>query len=137
MESKTVILSVLFVMSLIMAQTQVDAMSCCRDATSRTLYDTCRFTTTSAATCASIFGCLIVDNTCPPDYPYWGYDLLENSAGAINEYCNLGCVSSACGALTTLRNSDPNAIVNGAFEQCAKACSTFCTKGSMTAVEAA
>ncbi|XP_020866166.1 thionin-2.2-like [Arabidopsis lyrata subsp. lyrata] len=75
MEYKNVILSV-FIMSLVLAQIQVEARVC----------------------------------------------------DAINEYCNLGCASSMCGALTTLQNSGASEIVNEAVEKCTKACSTLCTK---------
>ncbi|KAG5416277.1 hypothetical protein IGI04_003844 [Brassica rapa subsp. trilocularis] len=134
MESKTVILSVLIVMSLIMAQTQVDAKSCCPSKASRQAFNTCRIIGTPAFACEATTGCKIVWSSCPEGYN--NHDILENSTDTINEYCNLGCVFSACGALTTLQNSDPNALVNGAVEQCTKACSTLCTKGSMIAVEA-
>ncbi|EOA34022.1 hypothetical protein CARUB_v10021518mg [Capsella rubella] len=53
------------------------------------------------------------------------------------EYCNVGCVSSVCGALTSLHNSDASEIVKGTVEKCANACSTICSKGSMNAVETA
>ncbi|EOA18095.1 hypothetical protein CARUB_v10006551mg [Capsella rubella] len=133
MEGKSLILSVLL-MSLVMAQIQVDAKSCCPSTTARNVYNVCRAGGGSRPTCTSVSGCKIVDKTCPPGYPH---DILENSDDAINEYCKLGCVSSVCGALITLENSDGNEIVNGAFEKCALACSTVCTKGSKNGVELA
>ncbi|VVA97194.1 unnamed protein product [Arabis nemorensis] len=107
MEGKTVILSVL-IMSLVMAQIQVEAKSCCPSTTGRNIYNTCRFGGGSRSTCASLSGYKIVDGTCPEGYTK---DILENS--------------------------DASEIVNGAVEQCTKACSTFCAKGSKIAVKTA
>ncbi|EOA17699.1 hypothetical protein CARUB_v10006071mg [Capsella rubella] len=102
MEGKTVILSVLIV-SLVMTQIQVEAMSCCPDKTSRNCYNACRLIGTYTEACAKACGCKIVGgSTCPSGYTH---DILENSGDAVNEYCKLGCASSVCGALTTLKNS--------------------------------
>ncbi|XP_010414716.1 PREDICTED: thionin-like [Camelina sativa] len=133
MEGKTVILSVL-IMSLVMAQIQVEAKSCCPNTSARNIYNTCRFAGGSRPVCASVSGCKIVDGKCPNGYTH---DTLQNSGDAVNEYCKLGCASSVCGALNTLQSSDASEIVNGAVAQCAKACSSFCTKGSTTEVETA
>ncbi|XP_010462617.1 PREDICTED: thionin [Camelina sativa] len=138
MEGKTVILSVL-IMSLVIAQIQVEAKSCCPTTTARNIYNSCRFLGTSQSTCANISGCKIVGgSTCPNGYTR---DTLQNSGDAVsvNEYCKLGCASSVCGAMNTLQSSvnDASEIVNGAVAQCAKACSNFCTKGSTTEVETA
>ncbi|XP_010455586.1 PREDICTED: probable thionin-2.4 [Camelina sativa] len=135
MEGKTLIVSVL-VMSLFMAQIQVDAKSCCPHTTARNIYNACRVIGNSRERCASLSGCKIVSvSTCPNGYPY--KDTLENTGDAVNEYCKVGCVSSVCGALITLQNSDANEIVNEAVEKCANTCSTICTKGSINAVETA
>ncbi|XP_010429492.1 PREDICTED: probable thionin-2.4 [Camelina sativa] len=134
MEGKTLIVSVL-VMSLFMAHIQVDAKSCCPSTTARNVYNTCRLTGQSQPFCASLSGCKLVSGSvCPPGYKH---DILENTGGAVNEYCKVGCVFSVCSGLTTLQNSDANEIVNGAVEKCANACSTICTKGLMNAVETA
>ncbi|XP_010467683.1 PREDICTED: probable thionin-2.4 [Camelina sativa] len=133
MEGKTLIVSVLL-MSLFMAQIQVDAKSCCPNTTARNIYNTCRLGGGSRALCANLSGCKIVNGKCPNGYTH---DILENTGDAVNEYCKLGCVSSVCGALTTLQNSDASEIVNGAVEKCANACLTVCTKNSMNAVETA
>ncbi|XP_010422125.1 PREDICTED: probable thionin-2.4 [Camelina sativa] len=134
MEGKTLIVSVL-VMSLFMAQIQVDAKSCCPSTNARNIYNACRIFGTSRQVCANLSGCKIVSgSTCPNGYTK---DTLENTGVAVNEYCKVGCVSSVCGALTTLQNSDANEIVNEAVEKCANACSTICTKGSINAVETA
>ncbi|EOA24929.1 hypothetical protein CARUB_v10018220mg [Capsella rubella] len=135
MEGKTLILSVL-VMSLFMAQIQVDAKSCCPNRTARNVYNVCRLgPAPSPAVCARLSGCKIINgSTCPNGYTN---DILETTGDAVNEYCKLGCVSSVCGALTTLENSDASEIVNEAVDKCAKACSTVCTKSSMNAVETA
>ncbi|KAG2331235.1 hypothetical protein Bca52824_002415 [Brassica carinata] len=102
MEDKTVILSVL-IMSLVMAQNQVEAKSCCPSTTARNAYNVCRLPGVSKENCAKFSGCLIVSGTtCPSGYPY---DIFVNSGTAVNEYCKLGCASSVCGGLTILQNS--------------------------------
>ncbi|XP_010470139.1 PREDICTED: probable thionin-2.4 [Camelina sativa] len=134
MEGKTLILSVLL-MSLFMAQIQVDAKSCCPSTTARNIYNTCRFAGSPRPVCASLSGCKNISGTkCPNGYTH---DILENTGDAVTKYCKVGCVSSVCGALTNLQNSDASEVVNGAVEQCANACSTVCTKDSMNAVETA
>ncbi|XP_023633895.1 thionin-like [Capsella rubella] len=136
MEGKTVILSVLIV-SLVMAQIQVEGKSCCPNTSARSCYNLCiiaEAVLNPPSICTQICGCKFVSGKCPPGYPH---DILENSGDAVNEYCKLGCASSVCGALTTLQNSDASEIVNGAAVQCTKACSEFCTKGSSNAIETA
>ncbi|XP_010464816.1 PREDICTED: probable thionin-2.4 [Camelina sativa] len=133
MEGKDLIVCVL-VMNLFMAHIQVDAKSCCPSSTGRNIYNTCRLAGASRAVCASLSSCKIVTGSCPNGYTY---DILENEGDVVNEYCKVGCVSSVCGAVTTLQNSDASKIVNGAVEKCVNLCSTVCTKGSMNAVETA
>ncbi|KAH0933542.1 hypothetical protein BRARA_C02750 [Brassica rapa] len=134
MEGKTVILGVI-IMSLVMAQNQVEAKICCPRTIDRNIYNACRLTGASMTNCANLSGCKIVSGTtCPPGYTH---DILQNYGDAVNEYCKLGCASSVCGALTTLKNSDASEIVKGAVSQCTNACSNFCTKGSAKAVETA
>ncbi|EOA17637.1 hypothetical protein CARUB_v10006003mg [Capsella rubella] len=134
MEGKTLILSVLLV-SLVMAQIQVEAKSCCPNTTGRNCYNVCRLTGAPRPICANGCGCKIVNSgSCPNGYTH---DVLENTGNAVSEYCKVGCVSSVCGALTTLQNSDASEIVNQAAGNCALACSSVCTKGSMNAVETA
>ncbi|XP_010440789.1 PREDICTED: probable thionin-2.4 [Camelina sativa] len=133
MDGKTLILSVL-VMTLFMAQIQVEAKSCCPSSTARNIYNSCRLVGGSRERCASLSGCKIVNGKCPNGYTK---DILENTDDVVNEYCKIGCASSVCSALTTLQNSDASEIVNGAVEKCVMACSTVCTKGSMNAVETA
>ncbi|XP_023633899.1 probable thionin-2.4 [Capsella rubella] len=130
MEGKTLILSVLL-MSLLMAQIQVDAKSCCPTTTARNVYNTCRLAGLSRAVCANRSGCRLVNGSCPNGYPK---ENLENTGDAVTEYCKVGCVSSVCGALATLQNSDASEIVNEAAGNCALACSKVCNKGSMNAV---
>nr|AAB33009.1 crambin precursor=thionin variant Thi2Ca10 [Crambe abyssinica, seeds, Peptide Partial, 134 aa] [Crambe hispanica subsp. abyssinica] len=134
MEGKSVILSVLII-SLVMAQNQVEAKSCCPSITARNTYNICRLPGTPRPVCATLSGCIIQsDSTCKPPYPYGD---LKNSGDAVNEYCKLGCASSVCGSLATFQNSDASKIVDGAVAQCTNACSNFCTKGSANAVETA
>ncbi|CAA7042921.1 unnamed protein product [Microthlaspi erraticum] len=118
-------------MCLVMAQTQVEARqrACCPNLVAINKYNVCRIAG-SQSTCASISQCILVDGSCPPGYPYGTLEL--NSGDAVNEYCKLGCVSSVCGAITTLQSFDKSEIVDGAVEQCTKACLTLCTKGSIT-----
>uniref|UniRef100_A0A1J3DJ99 Putative thionin-2.4 n=1 Tax=Noccaea caerulescens TaxID=107243 RepID=A0A1J3DJ99_NOCCA len=137
MEGKTMVLSVVIV-TLFMAQILVEAQEpkvCCPRENARWFYDTCR-ESTSWVTCLPMSGCIAVatGDICPPNYPY---DMLKKpgQGDAVNEYCKLGCGFSACGALITLQNSDANEIVNGAVEQCTKACATICNKGSLAAVQ--
>uniref|UniRef100_A0A1J3JKZ0 Thionin-2.2 n=2 Tax=Noccaea caerulescens TaxID=107243 RepID=A0A1J3JKZ0_NOCCA len=135
MEYKTVILS-LIVMSCVMAQIRVEAKVCCPTTAARDTFIGCRINMRNEPACALSSGCKMIPDvlSCPQGY---NNDILGNSGGAANAYCKLGCVSSVCGALTTLQNSDANEIVNGAVEQCTKACSAFCTKGFKTALETA
>ncbi|XP_010440937.1 PREDICTED: probable thionin-2.4 [Camelina sativa] len=133
MEGKTLILSVL-VMSLFMAQIQVDAKSCCPSTAARYVYNYCRLEGAPRKSCAKLSRCKLVNGECPNGYTK---DILENTGDAVNKYCNVGCVSSICCALTTLNNSDASEIVNRAVEKCVMACSTICTKGSINAVETA
>ncbi|XP_010470232.1 PREDICTED: thionin-like [Camelina sativa] len=136
MDGKTVILSVL-IMSLVIAQIQVEAKSCCPSQSARNIFNVCRLGGSDQFFCASLSGCGIIGGkTCPNGYQH---DTLQRSGDAIavNEYCKLGCASSLCGAMNTLQISDASEIVNGAVAQCAKACSTFCAKGSSTVVETA
>ncbi|XP_010471247.1 PREDICTED: thionin-2.1-like [Camelina sativa] len=117
MKGKTMIFSLL-IMSLLMAQIQVEARICCPSNKARNAYVLCRLYR-SRQYCISVAGCQESD-TCPPGW--------EDSGDVVNEYCKLGCETSVCGAMNTLKNSDASEIVKGALEQCAKACSTFCTK---------
>ncbi|XP_010418151.1 PREDICTED: probable thionin-2.4 [Camelina sativa] len=134
MEGKTLILSVLM-MSLFMAQIQVEARSCCPSLIARNFYKHCRSEGGARIICATQSGCILFDGQhlgpCPNKFPY---DSLEDG---VNEYCKLGCVSSLCGAIKALTNSDTSEIGNGSADNCANACSTLCTKSSTTGVETA
>nr|ABJ15789.1 putative thionin precursor [Knorringia sibirica] len=136
MEGKTVILSVLL-LSLVMAQFQVEAKSCCQTTTARNIYNSCRLAGGSRERCASLSGCKhVTGNTCSPGWEKFNA-ILQGDGDGVAEYCKLGCVSSVCGAMTFLQNSDPAKIVNGAVEECTNACSAFCIKGSIVAPELA
>ncbi|CAA7056138.1 unnamed protein product [Microthlaspi erraticum] len=128
MASKTVIVGVL-IMSMVMAQTQVEANDCCPNAQARANFDVLKLAGVPSVTAAAASGCKLVSGYCPPGFLYGD---LQNSGDVANAYCKLGCVSSACGAITTLQSSDKSEIVIGSLEQCAKACLTLCTKGSIT-----
>ncbi|CAA0330813.1 unnamed protein product [Arabidopsis thaliana] len=122
MKGRILILSLLIV-SLVMAQVQVEAKICCPSNQARNGYSVCRIRF-SKGRCMQVSGCQNSD-TCPRG---WVNAILENSGDATNEHCKLGCETSVCGAMNTLQNSDASEIVNGASEQCAKGCSIFCTK---------
>ncbi|CAA7041568.1 unnamed protein product [Microthlaspi erraticum] len=137
MEGKTVTLSVV-IMTLVMAQIQVEAAKiCCPTEATRNAFNVCTYSGFRTPSCVVLSGCTYgSENSCPPGYPN---DILKKSGqgDAVNEYCKLACAFSACGALTTLQNSDAIEIVNGAVEQCTKACSTICNKGSLAAAKRA
>ncbi|KFK38157.1 hypothetical protein AALP_AA3G076400 [Arabis alpina] len=126
MEGKRVVFSVL-IMSLVMVQIQVQSWTCCPTDAARDMYFECAYSGKDPTDCALLSDCkLDIWGDCPPGYDH---GVLENSGDAISEYCKLGCASSMCmcGAMTTLKNSDANKIVNGAVEKCVKACSILCT----------
>ncbi|CAH2048049.1 unnamed protein product [Thlaspi arvense] len=132
MEDRTVILSVL-IMTLVMAQTQVEAEVCCPNLNAGYNLISCLASGGYGEQCTAVCGCkYFSESSCPPEYPI---DILGNSADAVNKYCKLGCAFSVCGAMTTFQNSNANEIWNAAAEQCTKACSTICNKGSLTAVK--
>ncbi|KAH0897241.1 hypothetical protein HID58_046809, partial [Brassica napus] len=118
-EGKFVILSVL-IMSLVMAQIQVEAEKiCCRNTRARNIFDSCRAQGIPLDFCLRVTDCIsFPHNTCPPQFPA---NRLEHS---------VGCTSSLCGPLTTVQNSGASEIGDGAVEQCANACSILCTTGS-------
>ncbi|KAL0825107.1 hypothetical protein Bca101_048784 [Brassica carinata] len=128
MEGKFVILSVL-IMSLVMAQIQVEAEKiCCRNTRARNIFDSYRAQGIPLDFCLRVTDCIsFPHNTCPPQFPA---NRLEHSADVVNEYCKVGCTSSLCGPLTTVQNSGGSEIGDGAIEDCAKSCSAFCTNGS-------
>ncbi|KFK38094.1 hypothetical protein AALP_AA3G068700 [Arabis alpina] len=134
MESKTVVLSVL-IMSLVMANIQVEGFACCPTDAARDIFSECTYSGKVWTFCASLSGCQLNRyHNCPPGYTH---GILENSGDAANEYCKLGCVSSVCGDMTTFKNSDASEIMNGAVKKCIKTCSNLCTKGSVTAFQTA
>ncbi|CAH2048050.1 unnamed protein product [Thlaspi arvense] len=136
MEGRTVVFSVV-IMTLVLVQIQVDAKLCCPSESAQNHFKSCALVGIPYTTCLVMSGCKSVSgDICPPGYPN---GILKHSAqgDAVNEYCKLGCAFSVCGAMNTLQNSDANEFVNGAVEQCTKACSTLCNKGSLTAVKSA
>ncbi|CAH8332779.1 unnamed protein product [Eruca vesicaria subsp. sativa] len=132
MEGKTVILSLL-IMSLLMAQNQVKAKVCCMSKAGVENYIQCHRVLPN---CEEMTRCRTFRKTNPCKFPYPA-EVPEKSGDAVNEYCKLGCASSVCGALTTLKNSEESEIVDGAVVQCTNACANLCTKGSADAVETA
>jgi len=81
MEGKTLIVSVL-IMSLFMAQNQVDANICCPSIQARTFYNACLFAVGSPSSCIRNSSCLdISESTCPRGYTN---DILENTGRLIN-----------------------------------------------------
>ncbi|XP_010450890.1 PREDICTED: probable thionin-2.4 [Camelina sativa] len=135
MEGKTLILSVLL-MSLLMAQIQVDAKSCCPSVAARNVYNVCRLAKKSREFCCQLSGCKIVkEKKCT--HPPYIHEILKTTGDDVSEFCKVGCLSSLCGALTTFQNSAASEIVNEAVEKCDMVCSTTCTKGSTNAAETA
>ncbi|XP_010431490.1 PREDICTED: thionin-2.1-like [Camelina sativa] len=104
------------------------ARTCCPSNYEKNRYVLCRLVGRGRQFCISETECQESD-TCPPGW--------EDLGDIVNEYCKLGCETSVCGAMNTLKNSDANEIVKGALEQCAKACTTFCTKSSKATLETA
>ncbi|XP_019088101.1 PREDICTED: thionin-2.1-like [Camelina sativa] len=116
-------------MSLLMVQIQVEAKICCPSQKARTAYTICDWTPKIPhIICLHTTGCeeMASYNLCSKGFIYHN---LENSGDNINEYCKLGCATSVCNAVTTLKNSDASEVVNGAVEKCTKACSILCTNG--------
>ncbi|XP_010503184.1 PREDICTED: thionin-2.2-like [Camelina sativa] len=130
MEGKfAAMLMTVLMMSLLMVQIQVEAKICCPSQNARTAYTVCDYTPKIPQfVCLYSTGCTKVPDNgrCPSGSIY---KRLENSGDAVNEYCKLGCASSVCSTMTTLRNSDASEIVDAAVEKCTKACSILCTKG--------
>ncbi|KAL5707254.1 hypothetical protein ACHQM5_025323 [Ranunculus cassubicifolius] len=147
MKGSTLIL-VLVTLGLIVAQTHVEAKSCCPTTTARNVYNICRLAKTPRTICAMTSGCKVVDQKkCPAKYPKLVFELdvpeeeegLKGSSSTWNvistsapsdiiRYCKLGCTSSMCFPITTPQNS-----ADGEDEEivrCNKACSYICTKGS-------
>ncbi|KAF5196396.1 Thionin [Thalictrum thalictroides] len=139
MEGKgNVVLGVL-ILCLVVAQTQVEAIRCCKNPLGSACYVACSKTLVSyVVDCEEKCECrsgFEKDRICPNGYDYPTIPFLtniENSAGdTINEFCKLGCASSECNAISTLKISDAGEeVVNEAMRKCNNACSAFCTKGS-------
>ncbi|KAF5207011.1 hypothetical protein FRX31_003402 [Thalictrum thalictroides] len=62
--------------------------------------------------------------------------LFFSTPDTIDDYCKLGCASSVCNTISTLRNFEDadEEVANKALELCNNACSDFCTKGSNIAL---
>ncbi|KAM0937465.1 putative thionin [Dioscorea sansibarensis] len=87
----SVVVMVVLILGLNLAQTHVEAKSCCPTTAARNCYDVCRLASQEA--CAKLCGCIIVPGTtCPPNYPKL-------------HFCELGCASSMCSTISTLENS--------------------------------
>ncbi|KAI3962255.1 hypothetical protein MKW92_015853, partial [Papaver armeniacum] len=74
MEAKSPALSAVMVgvllMGLFLAQTPVEAKSCCKNTAARNCYNTCRLTGAPRPVCAAGCNCKIISGTkCPKDYP--------------------------------------------------------------------
>ncbi|KAM0937470.1 putative thionin [Dioscorea sansibarensis] len=89
----SVVVMVVLILGLNLAQTHVEAKSCCPTTTARNCYNACRFVHNSREFCAKLCGCTIVPGTkCPFDYPSL-------------HFCESGCASSMCSTISTLENS--------------------------------
>ncbi|KAL5707272.1 hypothetical protein ACHQM5_025339 [Ranunculus cassubicifolius] len=144
MKGSTVIL-VLVTLGLIVAQTLVEAASCCPTAIDRNCFAVCRGAssrTISRETCANSCGCKIVPGKkCPPGYPDLVFALDEeqglkdsstiaSAPSDIIRFCKIGCTSSMCFRTTTPQNSADRVGEDEEFVRCNKACSYVCTKGA-------
>ncbi|KAM0937468.1 putative thionin [Dioscorea sansibarensis] len=109
----SVVVMVVLILGLNLAQTHVEAKSCCPTTTARNCYNVCRLTGASRETCAKLCGCIIVPGTtCPPNYPSL-------------HFCESGCASSMCSTISTLENSDD---AENTLVACKNKCSELCNK---------
>ncbi|KAJ0973632.1 hypothetical protein J5N97_015597 [Dioscorea zingiberensis] len=114
-----IVVMVVLVLGLNLAQTHVEAKSCCMNTTARNCYNLCRLPGVARETCAKTCGCIIITGTkCPSNY--------------LKHFCNLGCASSTCSAITnTLQDSDD---VEEAVVGCNNQCSEICNDKGTNAV---
>nr|CAA57351.1 Thionin class 1 [Tulipa gesneriana] len=106
---------VVVILGLVVAQTQVEAKSCCRNTTARNCYNVCRLPGTPRPVCAATCDCKIISSgKCPPGYE------------------KLGCASSTCSTIDVVDEALDVAkeVMKEAVERCNNACSEVCTKGS-------
>ncbi|KAI3919630.1 hypothetical protein MKW92_035098 [Papaver armeniacum] len=155
MEGKSPALSAMMVgvllMGLFLAQTPVEAKSCCKNTVARNCYNACRLTGTRIL-CAPVCNCKIISGTqCPSDYPklnsLFNTETVEEAntkeAYATSEFCKLGCTSSVCSNIMALHKSTASLVseleesVKEAAKSCDNACFQFCNKKSDSAAVAA
>ncbi|KAI3927690.1 hypothetical protein MKW92_000504 [Papaver armeniacum] len=151
MEGKSPALSAVMVgvllMGLFLAQTPVEAKSCCKNTAARNCYNACRLPGTPRPVCAAGCNCKIISGTkCPKDYPKLNSLLNTETdeetdtkeAYATSDFCKLGCTSSVCSNIMALHKSTAGLVseqeesVKEASESCNNACFEFCNKKSDT-----
>ncbi|KAI3911594.1 hypothetical protein MKW92_042869 [Papaver armeniacum] len=156
MEGKSPALSAVMVgvllMGLFLAQTPVEAKSCCKNTAARNCYNTCRLTGAPRPLCAQGCNCKIISGTkCPKDYPRLNSLLNTETdeetntkeAYATSDFCKLGCTSSVCSNIMALHKSTAGLVseleesVKKAAKSCDDACFQFCNKKSDSAAVAA
>ncbi|KAI3962256.1 hypothetical protein MKW92_015854 [Papaver armeniacum] len=156
MEGKSPALSAVMIgvllMGLFLAQTPVEAKSCCKNTAARNCYNTCRLTGAPRPVCAAGCNCKIISGTkCPKDYPRLNSLLNTETdeetdtkeAYATSDFCKLGCASSVCSNIMDLHKSTAGLVseleesVNEAAKSCDDACFQFCNKKSDSAAVAA
>nr|CAA57352.1 Thionin class 1 [Tulipa gesneriana] len=105
---------VVVILGLVVAQTQVEAKSCCRNTTARNCYNVCRLPGTPRPVCAATCDCKIISSgKCPPGYEKLGFSDVADEALDVAEE-----------------------VMKEAVERCNNACSEVCTKGSYAVVTA-
>ncbi|KAI3888435.1 hypothetical protein MKW92_009557 [Papaver armeniacum] len=156
MEGKSPALSAVMIgvllMGLFLAQTPVEAKSCCKNTAARNCYNACRLTGAPRPVCAAGCNCKIVPELrCPKDYPtlnsLFNTETVEEAntkeAYATSEFCKLGCTSSVCSNIMALHKSTAGLVseleesVKEAAKSCDDACFQFCNKESDSAAVAA
>ncbi|KAI3962254.1 hypothetical protein MKW92_015852 [Papaver armeniacum] len=156
MEGKSPALSAVMIgvllMVLFLAQTPVEAKSCCKNTAARNCYNTCRLTGAPRPVCAAGCNCKIISGTkCPKDYPRLNSLLNTETdeetdtkeAYATSDFCKLGCASSVCSNIMDLHKSTAGLVseleesVKEAAKSCDNACFQFCNEKSDSAAVAA
>ncbi|KAI3861249.1 hypothetical protein MKW92_005159 [Papaver armeniacum] len=156
MEAKSPALSAVMIgvllMGLFLAQTPVEAKSCCKNTAARNCYNVCRLPGTPRPVCAATCDCKIISGgKCPRDYPKLNSLLNTETdeetdtkeAYATSDFCKLGCASSVCSNIMDLHKSTAGLVseleesVKEAAKSCDNACFQFCNKKSDSAAVAA
>nr|CAA57350.1 thionin class 1 [Tulipa gesneriana] len=119
---------VVVILGLVVAQTQVEAKSCCRTTAARNCYNVCRLGGTPQTLCARTCDCIhITTGNCPRSHPKLG------SASSTSSTTNVD--DEALDVVDEVLDVAKEAMKE-AVERCNNACSEVCTKGSYAVVTA-